>query len=341
MLPIAGKDRLIRVCGLLGRTAVLLRRRCLLQVRTYMMCEDSSSDDDYMSDKFLNPPTQPKPGLLNVRSVQQHRVALERAHSSKSISREKQMELSRDKGLNTKIGEENVGFKLMMKMGFKPSGGLGKHAEGRSEPIPIEIIDGRAGLGLHNIHQKRIRLKEQRQHKMEAFQHQFRDSMAARFKMEKAQRQLNAARGICKRLDLSQNREKPTSDDFWPPDDIKAQLLAQSSLIRKEVCRSNRPKYHKRLRSASPDHLKREETIESLASGYESPEAPASSSDDELCDIDAAQHGPVEKRPDEILLRLSLYLRETHFYCFWCGAQYAGYSALASNCPGPSEDDHG
>lgn len=305
------------------------------------MCEDSNSDEDYMSDKFLNPPIQPKQGLVNVRSIQKQRVAQDRAHSSKAISREKQMELSRDKGLNTKIGEENVGFKLMMKMGFNPSGGLGKHAEGRSEPIPIEIMDGRAGLGLHNIRQKRIKLKEQRQDKMEAFQHQFRDSMAARFKMEKAQRQLNAARGICKKLDLSQNREKPASDDFWPPDDIKAQLLAQSSIIRKEVCRPNRPKrQHKRLRSASPEHLNQEETLNS-SYGYESPEAPSNSSDDELYDIDAAQYGPVEKQPDEILLRLSLYLRETHFYCFWCGAQYAGYFDLVSNCPGPQEDDHG
>ncbi|VDN36687.1 unnamed protein product [Dibothriocephalus latus] len=206
------------------------------------------------------------------------------------------MEISRDKGLSTKIGEENVGFKLMMKMGFNPSGGLGKHAEGRSEPIPIEIVDGRAGLGLHNIRQKRSKMREQRQENMEAFQHQFRDSMAARFKMEKAQRQLNAARGICKQLDLSKNREKPASDDFWPPDDIKAQLLAQSSLIRKEVCRPNRPKrHHKRLRSESPEHLKEDETVNS-SNGYESPDVPSSASDDELCDIDAAQYGPVEKR---------------------------------------------
>ena len=36
------------------------------------------------------------------------------------------MDVKREEGLNRPIGEDNIGYKLMMKMGFKGGGGIGK-----------------------------------------------------------------------------------------------------------------------------------------------------------------------------------------------------------------------
>jgi len=34
------------------------------------------------------------------------------------------------------------------------------------------------------------------------------------------------------------------------------------------------------------------------------------------------------------------YLRNTYYYCFWCGAQYASVEELAAECPGLTEEEH-
>ncbi|CAO3700572.1 unnamed protein product [Rhizopus microsporus] len=43
---------------------------------------------------------------------------------------------------------------------------------------------------------------------------------------------------------------------------------------------------------------------------------------------------------EEKIERLTSYLREKYFYCFWCKAKYADKEDLDENCPGLSEDDH-
>eukprot|EP00388_Colpodella_angusta_P044441 GDKK01062892.1.p1 GENE.GDKK01062892.1~~GDKK01062892.1.p1 ORF type:complete len:102 (-),score=0.79 GDKK01062892.1:73-378(-) len=34
------------------------------------------------------------------------------------------------------------------------------------------------------------------------------------------------------------------------------------------------------------------------------------------------------------------YLRDVHYYCYYCGAGYTDADDLLNNCPGLSEDDH-
>ena len=47
-----------------------------------------------------------------------------------------------------------------------------------------------------------------------------------------------------------------------------------------------------------------------------------------------------EPDPPEILPALSDYLRYTHFYCMWCGAQYADSVDLKQSCPGDTLELH-
>ncbi|KAG9292861.1 hypothetical protein G9A89_016223 [Geosiphon pyriformis] len=43
----------------------------------------------------------------------------------------------------------------------------------------------------------------------------------------------------------------------------------------------------------------------------------------------------IEKR-DQIIA----YLRHQHYYCFWCGSEYANSEELDQECPGTTEEDH-
>lgn len=52
--------------------------------------------------------------------------------------------------VDTAIGTENKGFKMLTKMGYKGGNqGLGKHNQGRAEPVKVEQRTERAGLGSH------------------------------------------------------------------------------------------------------------------------------------------------------------------------------------------------
>ena len=52
--------------------------------------------------------------------------------------------------VDTAIGTENKGFKMLTKMGYKGGHqGLGKHNQGRAEPVKVEQRTERAGLGSH------------------------------------------------------------------------------------------------------------------------------------------------------------------------------------------------
>eukprot|EP00210_Caulerpa_lentillifera_P009550 g9108.t1 len=67
---------------------------------------------------------------------------------------------------------------------------------------------------------------------------------------------------------------------------------------------------------------------------------PASKFDDDgiVCGYEEDQIG-LMKEADAFAAAVE-YLREQHFYCFWCGYQYKDKTELEELCPGPSEDDH-
>ncbi len=151
---------------------------------------------------------------------------------------------------------------------------------------------------------------------MSAHQSDFRNSMAARFRMERAQRQLTAARSICKRLDLAKSLEKPVDEAFWPPDELTAKLLAQSEVIRREVCRSDDRRYRGGKRAKGHENHDFGPNAKSDDSDLDEFEEPRGeydtvlgreSDEEEYCDIDAAQHGTVEAR---VSLRFVLSISE-------------------------------
>jgi hypothetical protein len=58
----------------------------------------------------------------------------------------------REAGLQKEIGNDNKGFQLLFKMGYKPGTSLGKPSEIEDkriiEPIPLEMKGDRKGLGI-------------------------------------------------------------------------------------------------------------------------------------------------------------------------------------------------
>ncbi|CAI9555384.1 unnamed protein product [Staurois parvus] len=72
-----------------------------------------------------------------------------RQKSLKEVEKER-----RDTVLNDPLSNENKGFALLQKMGYKTGQALGKQGHGIVEPIPLNIKTGRSGIG-HDEMKKR------------------------------------------------------------------------------------------------------------------------------------------------------------------------------------------
>lgn len=68
----------------------------------------------------------------------------------------------REEGLSTAISENNKGFAMMAKLGYKPGQSLGQSTSGIAEPIEIKVRAGRGGLGKRTAEEQ---LNEYRQRK--------------------------------------------------------------------------------------------------------------------------------------------------------------------------------
>ena len=121
----------------------------------------NDSDDDYMSADILNLCGDTRPGLLSrgaaraLRGQTRHEQ-LNKQHRQKPL---RQLERERrENALQTAIRQDNKGFALMQKMGFKPGMSLGRTGEGgRKEPVPIELKVNRSGFG----HDKEVKRKRE------------------------------------------------------------------------------------------------------------------------------------------------------------------------------------
>ncbi|CAL8094792.1 unnamed protein product [Calicophoron daubneyi] len=179
------------------------------------MTEDDDTPD-YMSDVFITS-SNDKPGLVTARSIQHVRAAEVSRKKGRMLSKAEEEAKRRAEGLSKQVGPSNKGFSMLLKMGYAPGKGLGKNAEGRAEPIPIEVPTERAGLGLSTARKERMAAAQEFKRRYTAIvQDQFRISMAAKFKESRLHRQLEAARNICFKLDTDEAISRPPNRLFWP-----------------------------------------------------------------------------------------------------------------------------
>ncbi|CAB0010613.1 unnamed protein product [Nesidiocoris tenuis] len=113
----------------------------------------SDDEPDYMSDAFLTEAvTQDvRPGLLHShKQKREHELwkKKEIIEERKIAKPSGQLEAEvREDGLQKPIPQDNKGFAMLAKMGFNPAKGLGKHGQGRMDPIGIDLKTDKQGLG--------------------------------------------------------------------------------------------------------------------------------------------------------------------------------------------------
>ncbi|TTI76908.1 Translin-associated protein X [Bagarius yarrelli] len=99
--------------------------------------EEEEEEDDYMSDAFLNPVLDVRPGVPMVKRVKEtlrrETLQKEKNFQNRQKSVREQEQISRDAALQNSLNSGNKGFTLLQKMGYTAGQGLGKEERKRTE----------------------------------------------------------------------------------------------------------------------------------------------------------------------------------------------------------------
>ncbi|XP_061780210.1 G patch domain-containing protein 11-like isoform X1 [Nerophis lumbriciformis] len=188
----------------------------------------SDEEDDYMSDAFLNQIQDVKPGVSKVRRVQEALKREEKHKESNIKNRQKtfkeQEKESREAALQSSISNENKGFALLKKMGYKAGQGLGKEGAGRIDPIPLNIKTDRGGIGMEEA--KKRKAEEELEHyrkKVQAKQknetkslEDFRSRVRTEREERKIEGDLRRSQRACEHLDSQKGITVPREEWYWP-----------------------------------------------------------------------------------------------------------------------------
>ncbi|CAB3989148.1 G patch domain-containing 11 [Paramuricea clavata] len=186
----------------------------------------ADEEEDYMSDAFLLGLEDTRPGLAFGAAAREYKKETNRKQkeTENRVKPLKQRESERrEKALSNAIDSSNKGFALLQKMGYKEGKGLGKLGEGRKEPIPLSIKEGRGGLGQESelkrkqeMQQKYLQVAREKRVKLEAKQQeQFREKQKEIFSNKQVDKDLFQSQKACEQLDKAKNLSC-NEVWFWP-----------------------------------------------------------------------------------------------------------------------------
>ncbi|XP_077199971.1 G patch domain-containing protein 11 [Paroedura picta] len=185
------------------------------------------TEEDYMSDSFINVDQDIRPGMPMLRRVketfkkEEKQKEVNQKNRQKSIKEQEQEQ--RDTALNIALGNENKGFAMLRKMGYKSGQPLGKSGEGIIEPIPLNMNKGRSGLGHEELKKRKAEEKMENYRKKLHIQKQAEIQTADLFKMRmktkqeemQVKRDLEKSQKACHQLDMQKGLELPREVWFW------------------------------------------------------------------------------------------------------------------------------
>ncbi|KAJ3010603.1 hypothetical protein HKX48_007313 [Thoreauomyces humboldtii] len=280
--------------------------------------EEEEEEDDYMSDALLMAVQESPATTYKEKRKEELRKQQARQTNMKPL-RVREQE-SRDLGLATELSEDNIGFRMLEKMGFKKGLALGTTStDGLQKPIEVVIRPGKHGLGhdedLASVAAKKRKRNVEEEEKLERTiaesQADYRTLVSRRAVDKRVRSDLQRARKVCETLDIAKGLER---NDFWFPE--RSTLLGHDDADEDGVC------HH-------------ETTLEKLARA-EAEEADGQTANNQDDQIDAFE----KMEPSLQLVAVSSYLRGLHSYCIWCQCGYSAAEELAEVCPGDTEEDH-
>ncbi|KAJ8323737.1 G patch domain-containing protein 11 [Batrachochytrium dendrobatidis] len=181
-------------------------------------------EDDYMSEAFLKSLQEPsgsKKRSLDSSALtysERRREALARQKTKGyNMPVKEQAQQQFELGLQTHIPESNVGYKMLLKMGYQKGESLGTSENGLVEPIQVAIKANKSGLGTEDeVATKRkrtdaeaLQIDQEQTHARNSF----RSKMNEQFDLKRIESDLKKARMSVMTMD---ERAKVPYHAYWP-----------------------------------------------------------------------------------------------------------------------------
>ncbi|TQS33038.1 hypothetical protein Golomagni_06632 [Golovinomyces magnicellulatus] len=322
----------------------------------------SDEDDDYMNMTFEDPTPAKETSLQRTQRLKKESIARGQIKSKAQIAEEEAY--AREEALSKSMLEDpksqkSKGLAMMAKMGFT-GGGLGKKNEagetsGRQEPIRVNVKENRGGIGLDSEKKRRLR-EEAEERGIKAVKldpDEYRDRVRREREEARLEKQFFAAQRMAERMDEEQDAKTVPEQDNDEDDkakenknitDAKSRPLKSINILYRGLVRHREEKERdKRMRHDLEQSLSRLPTYEDdhededykIALGKDKPVyVTAEDLDEEDAELDEFNELEIATRLEKVLV----YLREKHWYCFWCKMAYD--DEKMDGCPGLTEEDH-
>ena len=290
--------------------------------------DEEEEEDDYMSMTIAEPTKPVEKETYTARRIRKEREAEARSRPKSKAELAAAAERERDNALSTALPSTSKGFQMMAKLGFKPGNALGAstNPHARTEPLGVVVKEDRGGVGMENEKKRKFREEAEKlegmEKKQKAEEGDYRDRVAR-------EREEKRVEGMCwGAMRVLEGLEAPGEGEKMPV--RKVNVLWRGLVAEREEKEKERRARYDLLQSLSKNASYAEEDEQDRqALGRE--EQYVEEEDEEL-DAFMALEGK------EKLRRLVEYLRQKHFYCFWCKCKYE--DECMEGCPGVEEDDH-
>lgn len=316
----------------------------------------SDSEEDYMKMTFPPSPSHtkstttapPETSLQRRARLRREAEARSRPKSKSELLAEadRRREAAHATSLlndpSTSAPSKSKGLAMMAKMGFT-GGALGAStsaAAAATEPIRVDIKDGREGIGLESERKRKLReaaeAAGEQVKKARVGEEEYRERVRREREAGRLERQVGAAQKVAEGMEGGEGESGMT---------LKAVPVEYRGLVRRreEAERERRMRYDleqavmrsSKLLPGYDDGEEDEDDRRALGKGKAATTyVVAEDLDEEDEELEAFE----ALEPEERLRRVVEYLRREHRYCFWCKCAYPDEEM--DGCPGLTEEDH-
>jgi hypothetical protein len=320
--------------------------------------------DEYVDD-YMAPIEQ----LLPEEALRQAPPEPEKPAKLSKVSLQTLMEETREKSLAVPISRDNIGFKLLQKIGYTEGDGLGKEGKGVVQPIAIQKRSNMDVSGLGILEKKERTqvaikaLKDGKKTMTETLAQDFVQSRIQNRNRTKMLQDLRRAQRIMYELDesagISVHRLTASVHQRYVDSACAAEVsavtaTAQQNQNQKQDHQAQKGEdlysFSHALCDKMYDKYSGMDKTDTALEDEDLEEADVSSGDDAVPVVRARdRRGLSADRADATeelgeeeptLEECLAYLRSTYSYCYYCGARYNDAQDLQESCPGLTEDDH-
>jgi hypothetical protein len=322
-------------------------------------------EDDYLTMAFDDSATT----VISETSLQRRqrlkREGEERGRVKSKAEQAAEEEAQRERGLGTSLlspadddgasaGQaakgKSKGAAMMVKMGFR-GGALGAegNADARTEPLRLNVKDGREGIGLESEKKRKVReafkAEMGREKRIKAEEGEYRERVRREREVGRWERQLRAAQMIAEKMDEERSQEHEDEEEPGSKSrTISSRPLKSINVLWRGLARAREEaERNRRMRYDLDQSLSRLPSYEDEDGDADDQQALGKSKDtftvaEDLDEEDEELNDFNALDVDERLEKVVLYLRHQYLYCFWCKATYP--DAAMKDCPGITEEDH-